>query len=63
MRYDYSNGSYFNTENPFDVAIGGPGFIPVTGKDGSVAYTRDGSFKTDAEGNLIDNDGYLSITV
>jgi flagellar basal-body rod protein FlgG len=45
------------TGNPFDVAIQGQGFFKVLTPDGSLAYTRDGSFKNDGTGKLVDNQG------
>jgi len=47
------------TNRPLDVALTGPGFIPVTSPNGDVQYTRDGSFKLDKDGYLVTNDGYL----
>lgn len=41
-----------------DIAIEGDGFLQVTLDDGSVAYTRDGSLKMDANGQLTTTDGY-----
>jgi flagellar basal-body rod protein FlgG len=38
------------TSNPLDVAIEGDGFFQVTMPDGTIAYTRDGSWKIDADG-------------
>ncbi|MBL8066371.1 MAG: flagellar basal-body rod protein FlgG [Chthonomonadaceae bacterium] len=55
---NFSYGSIQATGNPFDVAINGEGFFKVTLPDGSTAYTRDGSFKPDANGLLVTNDGY-----
>lgn len=51
-RRDTSQGSVMLTKRPLDVAIDGPGYIPVTQPDGTVAYTRDGSFVKDADGYL-----------
>lgn len=45
VRTDYSQGSIRITSNPYDVAIDGPGFIPVVSPSGEVQYTRDGAFK------------------
>ena len=59
IRYDYSQGAFMKTNRPLDVALTGPGFIPVTSPNGDVQYTRDGSFKLDKDGYLITNDGYL----
>lgn len=45
------------TGNPLDVAINGEGFFQVQRTDG-IYYTRDGSFKRDANGLLVTSDGY-----
>ena len=59
LRYDYSQGAFMRTSRELDVALTGPGFIPVTSPNGDVQYTRDGSFKLDKDGYIITNDGYL----
>lgn len=56
-RYDYSQGSIYRTNQELDVAIDGPGFVPVTTKEGKVAYTRNLSMKTTNEGLLVMGDG------
>ncbi len=53
-----AQGPLNNTGNPFDLAIQGEGFFQVQRVDGSTAYTRDGSFKRDANGLLVTSDGY-----
>lgn len=53
-----SNGPLQATNNPLDVAIVGDGFFQVERPDGTIAYTRDGSFKQDANGLLVTADGY-----
>ena len=45
IRTDHKNGSIQITSNPYDVALTGPGFIPVVSPQGEVQYTRDGAFK------------------
>lgn len=59
VRTDYGQGSIQLTGNPYDVAINGVGFIPVTSTNGDVQYTRDGSFKLNKEGYLTTNDNWL----
>ncbi len=59
VRTDYATGAAMSTEKPFDIALKGPGFIPVTSKTGDVTYTRDGSFRLDKDGYLITNDNCL----
>lgn len=55
----FSVGNLQPTENPLDVAIDGEGFFVVQLADGTQAYTRDGSFKLNADGDLVTTDGYL----
>lgn len=59
LRTDYKQGSIQITSNPYDVAITGPGFIPVFSPAGEVAYTRDGSFKQGKDGYLVTNDDWI----
>ncbi len=54
----YEQGSISQTNNSLDVAITGRGFFQVTLPDGTLAYTSDGSFKMDAQGNLVTVNGY-----
>jgi flagellar basal-body rod protein FlgG len=55
---NFDPGPLQATGNPLDVAIAGSGFLSVLRPDGSTAYTRDGSLKTDASGLLVSSDGY-----
>src|SRR5579875_2055835 len=55
----FTQGTLVQTDNPLDVAIEGDGFFQVTMPDGTTAYTRDGSFKIDANGAIVTADGYL----
>lgn len=50
-------GSLQNTGNVGDIAIEGEGFFRVQQYDGSFAYTRDGSFQIDSNGQLVTNNG------
>ncbi len=54
----FSQGSLQNTQNALDVAIEGRGFFTVLMPDGTQAYTRDGSFKTDSTGQIVNSNGY-----
>lgn len=54
----HSQGVLMQTENPLDLAIEGEGLFQVTMPDGTIAYTRDGAFKIDGEGNLVTSDGF-----
>jgi flagellar basal-body rod protein FlgG len=55
---NYTQGGLNNTGNSLDVAINGRGFFQVLMPDGSFGYTRDGSFKMSAEGELVTASGY-----
>jgi len=55
----FLQGDFVRTEQPLDMAIEGAGFFKVTLPDGTIAYTRDGSFKRDVNGNVVTADGYL----
>ncbi len=59
VRTDYTQGSIRITSNPYDVAIDGPGFIPVVSPNGEVQYTRDGAFRQGKNGYLVTSDGWL----
>lgn len=59
VRTDYKQGSIKITSNPYDVAINGDGFIPVTSPTGEVQYTRDGSFLIGKDGYLVTKDGWV----
>src|SRR5579863_1503662 len=50
-------GDFSQTGNPLDLTIQGQGFFQVLLPDGQTAYTRAGSFHTDQNGNLVDQDG------
>src|ERR1700744_1296010 len=54
----YIQGSLDNTGNNLDLAIQGRGFFQVLQPDGTIAYTRDGSFQTNAQGQLVNMNGY-----
>jgi flagellar basal-body rod protein FlgG len=54
----YSQGGLQQTGGSFDLAIQGGGFFEVLMPDGTSAYTRDGSFQIDAEGQLVTASGY-----
>lgn len=53
----FTPGSLQSTDNPTDFAVQGEGFFMVS--DGSqVYYTRDGAFKTSADGALVNSNGF-----
>ena len=54
----HTQGNLVQTGNGFDMAIEGQGFFQVLMPDGSLGYTRDGSFQIDAQGQLVTASGY-----
>ncbi len=54
----FSIGSLQNTERSLDLAIEGRGFFQITLPDGSVGYTRTGSFALNQDGDLVSSQGY-----
>ncbi len=54
----HTQGNLVVSDNALDVAIDGKGYFPITMPDGSTAYTRDGSFKLDNQGQLVTSSGY-----
>jgi flagellar basal-body rod protein FlgG len=55
---NFTQGNLQQTGNDKDVAIQGAGFFQVLLPDGTTAYTRDGSFQTDSQGQLVTSSGY-----
>jgi len=56
---DFTEGAFKSTGGKLDVAIEGDGFLEVQMDDGTIAYTRDGSLKIDANGQLCTSDGFI----
>lgn len=54
----FRQGALQSTGNPLDMAIVGEGFFSVERPDGTLAFTRDGAFKLDSNGLMVNNDGY-----
>jgi flagellar basal-body rod protein FlgG len=54
----FSPGSMTQTGNDLDLAIEGDGFFQIHMTDGTTTYTRDGSFKKDSQGRIVNSDGY-----
>lgn len=55
----HSQGTMQNTQNSLDLAIQGRGFFQITQPDGTIGYTRSGSFQLSPNGELVTADGYL----
>ena len=58
-RVDTSKGQPVITQRELDIAVDGFGYIPVTQPDGTIAYTRDGSFALNSKGQIVTNRGDL----
>ena len=54
----FTQGSLQQTGNSLDMAIDGAGFFQVLLPDGTTAYTRDGSFQKDNQGQIVTANGY-----
>ena len=55
----FSQGNLQQSSNPLDLAIKGNGFFQIQLPDGTTAYTRDGGFQVDSQGQLVNNAGYV----
>ena len=54
----FTQGELSATGGQLDIAIQGNGFFEVQMPDGTLAYTRDGGFKTDSQGRVVTSAGY-----
>ncbi len=54
----YTQGNLVQTGNSLDVAVNGRGFFQILMPDGTMAYTRDGSFKVSSQGELVTSSGF-----
>ncbi len=62
----FNQGNLVQTGNSLDMAIEGRGFFQVLTPDGGLAYTRDGTFQVNADGDMVTSKGYAmqpSITI
>lgn len=53
----FSQGTPQNTNRTLDLAIQNDGFFEITRPDGTLAYTRDGAFQLNSEGEIVTSDG------
>jgi flagellar basal-body rod protein FlgG len=53
-----TQGGLASTDKDLDIAIRGDGYFPIEMPNGQIAYTRDGSFQLDAEGQIVTADGF-----
>ncbi len=54
----FSQGNFKETGNNLDLSITGNGFFQIQLPDGTTGYTRNGSFKLDNNGQMVNSDGY-----
>lgn len=54
-----AQGNLIMTQNALDLAISGDGYFQILQPDGSIAYTRDGSFKLSPTGQVVTASGAL----
>lgn len=54
----FSQGGFKHTGNSLDMVIEGEGFFQVTTPEGTINYTRNGSFSKDSTGRIVTNEGY-----
>lgn len=57
IQKDMELGSAIVTKNPLDIQIEGSGFFQLRTPEGQIVYTRDGQFKKDPNGRIIDRNG------
>lgn len=55
----HTQGNVIQTGNSLDLAVDGRGFFQILLPDGAVAYTRDGSFQLNAQGQIVTASGYV----
>lgn len=55
----FTQGNMVQTDNLLDVAIEGRGFFEILLPDGTQAFTRDGSFQVDNQGQMVNSSGYV----
>jgi len=54
----FTQGNFKETGNNLDIAIAGQGFFQIQLPNGNIAYSRNGSFKIDQNGTIVNSDGY-----
>lgn len=58
IRKEFTMGSPQITNNPFDLMVNGEGFFGIIMPNSELKFTRDGSFNVDAQGVLVNKQGY-----
>jgi len=57
----FSEGSLKQTDNKLDIAITGRGFFKMELPDGTEVYSRNGAFKIDENGTMVNSDGFVLV--
>jgi len=57
----HEQGNLTATDNTFDLAVQGEGFFQIEMPNGGTAYTRDGTFQLNADGEIVTHDGYALV--
>ena len=57
IQKDHKLGNPRITENPLDMAVEGKGFFQIQTQEGDIIYTRNGEFKRNSEGKVVDKNG------
>jgi flagellar basal-body rod protein FlgG len=55
----FSQGDFSSTSSPLDMVIQGQGFFQIKQTNGQIAYTRNGNFHMNRDGNIVTSDGDL----
>ena len=55
---EHAQGNMMQTGNAMDIAVQGRGFFQITMPDGTLGYSRDGSFQVDSSGQMVTSNGY-----
>ena len=62
VRIDFTQGTFEKTDNPFDLALNGSGFLRVRDNAGEINYTRNGRFYLDPNGFLVTGSGMFLLS-
>ncbi|MBF7144593.1 MULTISPECIES: flagellar basal-body rod protein FlgG [Pseudomonas] len=54
---NFTAGSLQTTDQPLDMAVNGRGFFQVMQPDGTISYTRDGTFHLNSDGQIVTANG------
>jgi flagellar basal-body rod protein FlgG len=56
---NFTQGDFSSTGNPLDLVIQGHGFFQIKQVNGQIAYTRNGNFHLNRDGNIVTSEGDL----